>query len=190
MTSTTANFNQRMGWKRRGFSLVELMAVMTIGSILLAATMSSYLFIARSSVNVASYARMDAQARRGLELFSRDVRMAYDVANFSPTSLTLKVPTATGVGFVTYRLQTSDRTFYRVVGTTRTPLIRNIDTFTFRRFKLPTEAEFSDLEADNDIETKQIQLELRALDIRATKANSSNAVISARFIMRNKIVGD
>ena len=63
-------------------------------------------------------------------------------------------------------------------------LIKGIQSFTLKRYTLQQTA------ASNDLETKQLQLELRSVRTGPAKAFASNNVISARFIMRNKPVSN
>jgi prepilin-type N-terminal cleavage/methylation domain-containing protein len=199
MTTTTARFNpfgesragrMRPDSRRSGFTLVEILISSVLGSIVMAGVLSTFLFIGRSAVSVSNYGEMEAEARRGLEMFSQDVRMARDLTNFSATSVTLTVPTSTGVHFVIYSYNAGTKTFFRRAGATATaaaaatpvPIIRHVEVFSLKRYNLQQQL------ASNNLETKQLQLELRAVRRDFTKAINTNTVLSARFIMRNKRV--
>jgi hypothetical protein len=158
---------------------------MAISSMGLGAVMSSVIFISRSCLSMTDYADMDQQARRALEVFGRDVRMARDLSNFSSTGVTLDVVTGSGSESVTYSYRAADQTFYRNYGTaSQMALISNITTFALKRYTL------QQTPADNDLTTKQLQLELRSVHAGAARTQASNNVISARFIMRNKAVSN
>ena len=77
---------------RRGFTLVEVMVAGTLGSMVLAGVLSSFLMLTRSSQRLYYYNGMEAESRRTLEEFAQDVRMASDSTYNSATSVTLTVP--------------------------------------------------------------------------------------------------
>jgi hypothetical protein len=152
---------------------------------IMTAVFSSLIFISRSCVATSDYADMDRQARTGLDVFAREARMASGVANFTATSVRLTVPTGAGSYNVDYAYVAGDRTFYRAYGTSdQSALITGVDTFVLRRFTL------LQAEATNDLETKQLQIELRAVRSGGARAFASNNVISARYILRNKAVSE
>jgi hypothetical protein len=59
-----------------------------------------------------------------------------------------------------------------------------VEALTLRRFNLLHNA------ASNDLETKQIQLDARTVRSGGGKFRATNNVISARFIMRNKVASN
>jgi prepilin-type N-terminal cleavage/methylation domain-containing protein len=172
---------------RAGFSVVELMIAMTISSMALAAVLSTVTFVARSTVSTTDYADMDREARSGLEIFARDVRMAQGVLNFTANSVTLDVVRSSGTSAVPYTYVPSRKTFYRFYGTSaEQALITNIESFRLSRYSIALDVNGQPTEATQDIETKQIQLELRSVRSGPAKAFASNNVVSARYILRNK----
>src|SRR5689334_17859458 len=107
----------------RAFTLVEVMIGATLGSIVLAGVLSTFLMLARSGANAVAYTTMDTQSRRALEEFSQDIRMASAVTWNSAYSITLTVPDnyAATSNQVTYTWDntanvnsTTYRCFYRV----------------------------------------------------------------------------
>lgn len=84
------------------FTLVELLIGMSLSMVVMAAVLSSYVFVARSytrtlGITSANQPNIEAQGRRTLELFAQDVRMASGFTG-TPTAatVTLSLPTATG----------------------------------------------------------------------------------------------
>lgn len=187
-----------------GFTLVEVMISAALSAFLLAAVLSSNLFIGRTAANLGNYITMESQARRGLETFAEDVRMAKGITwndtvhttnNSGGNSITLTIPGVTSSDpdtQVTYYYETSSaspyyKSFCRKTGAasstaTPTQLITNCTSFSFDRYKTGTLGA-----AANDLETKQLQLTLTASRTSTTVVTATNLVISARFIMRNKI---
>jgi len=105
-------------------------------------------------------------------------------------SITLTLPPVTSGGAdtqVTYYYDSTALSFCTKSGaatSTATPtvLITGVQTFGFDRYKIGTLGA-----ATNDLETKQIQLTLTATRTSITAVTASNMVLSARFIMRNKV---
>ncbi|HVT71828.1 MAG TPA: prepilin-type N-terminal cleavage/methylation domain-containing protein [Lacunisphaera sp.] len=175
--------------RRRGFTLVEIMIGAGLGAFLLAAVLSTFLFMGRSGANLRNYSDMEAQARTALELFAEDSRQASAITWNSSSSVTL---TVIGVA-VTYAYDSSAKTFSRTAsGSTRT-LITGITsgTFTFTAYNVNgtslSLASASDCTASS-ASTKQIQISLQAQRTNTTVVAATNTVLSARFILRNKVV--
>ena len=181
--------------RRRGFTLVELMAASGLSGVILMGVLSSFVLIGKNSYNAANYSMMEAESRRALEMFAQEARMASNITWNNAYSVTLTVVTASGTTQATYAYDsattgTTAKCFYRKTGTsssTATPLVlvRNVSEFAFRRYKIVNGTDFS---ATNDLETKQIQIALRTVRTGATTVNATNAVLSARVVLRNKQV--
>ena len=179
----------------QGFTLVEMMVGATIGSFVLAAILSTFLMLGRNGYNAANYSMMEAEARRALETFSEEARMASDLTWNSSTSVTLTVYASSGTYQVTYAYDSSSsgataQSFYRQLGApagagAKTILVRNVTEFAYRRYKVVNGVDYA---ATNDIETKQIQITLRSVRTGITTVATTNAVLSARVVLRNKAV--
>ena len=164
----------------------------TLASFLLLAVLTSFLFLGRTGVNMQSYTDMEIQARRAIETFAEDVRMAKDATWNSNTSLTLTVVTSSGATDTrTYTYNSTARTFTRTAGTTTRTLVTGIASFTFTAYKINTGtidlSDSSTLVTASKL-TKQVQISLRSVRSNQTVVDATNSVISARFILRNKRV--
>jgi prepilin-type N-terminal cleavage/methylation domain-containing protein len=192
---------------RPGFTLIELLVAASLSAILLTAVLSSFLFLARSGISLVHYNEMEAEARRGLQVFAEDVRSARDITwndadrGAGGHSITLTLPGLTSNAdevLVTYYYDASQagptaRSFCRKSGgrdSAAPPvvLVSHVTRFGLERYKAGIDAHrpASDKLAVNDLETKQLQLTLTASRERATVATSTHIVLSARFILRNK----
>ncbi len=179
----------------RGFTLVEVMIGSSISVVVLAGVLTAFLMMGRSGYNAANYSVMEAEARRALETFSSDARMANNITWNSANSITLRVVTGSTSQLVTYAYDTSTSgstslCFYRLAGPAsstaqRLVLVRNVTDFAFRRYKVINGVDYT---ANNDLETKQIQITLRSVRTGATTVAATNAVLSARVVLRNKAV--
>ena len=183
MTITTSSHGDPRGAPRRGFTLTELMIVMTLSVVLGGALISAFGFVMRGSFAIANYAEMTSDGRRGLEIFARDVRQARDLTAFTDTSLTLLLsPPGAAPYEVIYRYNPNTQFFEREEDGDVRVLMRDVqDDFRFSRFNILQE------ETDNNPETKQLHLRLSMVK-RVIARDTSEKVISARYIMRNKHV--
>ena len=184
-----------------GFTLAEVMIAATLSTFVLAGVLSAFLMVGRSGFLASSYSEMEAQTRRALEIFGDDVRKAVDVKWNTSQSVTLYVANATGGStVVTYAYDTDSKSatsacFYRVVGEAdssepRRVLVRNVASdFAFQRYKLEQPG-VTDNTAATNLETKQLQLTLRASRAGATTTTANQAALSARYILRNKPVSN
>jgi prepilin-type N-terminal cleavage/methylation domain-containing protein len=181
--------------RRRGFTLVELLLATTLSSIVMTGLMSSFVLVGKNGYNAANYSMMEAESRRALEIFTQEARMANNITWTSVNSVTLSVVDGASNYFVTYTYDSATtgntaRTFYRRLGTVGSTspaqvLVRAVSDFAFRRYKVVNGADFA---ATNDLETKQLQITLRTVRTGTTTVNATNAVLSARVVLRNKHV--
>jgi len=82
MRSTTPN---------RGFTLVELLVSMSIGSIVMLAVFSTYIFLGRNLTRLSYRSTLETQSRKILTTFATDIRNAKSITNPSTSTLTLKM---------------------------------------------------------------------------------------------------
>jgi len=195
MTTITPSpiLERRSARKSRGHTLVEVMIAATLAAFTLAGVLSSFLFLGRSGANIQNYSDMESQARKALELFAEDVRQASAITWTSNVSVTLAVNSQP----ITYTYSSTDKNFVRIhlVGTTPVSrvLISGItpNTFTFRAYTV-SGIELPLVSAANltaaGVNTKQLQISLEAMRANQTVVAATNTVLSARFILRNKIV--
>lgn len=163
-----------------------------LASFLLMAVLTSFLFLGRTGANMQSYIDMETQARRAIETFAQDVRMAKDATWNSQDSLTLTVVTSSGTTETrTYLYNSTAGTFTRTAGSDTRTLLTGISSFSFTAYKINTDTialNDSSTLATASMLTKQVQISLRAVRSNQTVVDATNSVISARFILRNKRV--
>lgn len=193
------------------FTLAEVMIAATLGTVVMAAVMSTFLLLGRSGANIANYSVMNAELRRGMEELAQDLRMASDIKWNSATSITLTVPDSTVVPTIpppvnpttvkfTYAWDSATsgataRCFYRKPGDAaasnpRTILVRNVATLSFARFNrvdATTPISPTVVTAANDKATKRIQVSMNVRTVTQTVKNATNLGVSASYILRNKI---
>lgn len=191
MITTTRSLirNRRSGRPSAGFTLVEVMVSCLLSALILAAVLSTFLFLVRSGTNIRNYSDMESQARRALEIFAEDVRQASAITWTTNVSVTLTVNAAN----ITYAYSSTDATFSRTDPVGKKNLITGVTsgTFKFRAYNIGgtelTLVSSADLTAAG-VNTKQLQISLESSRTNQTVVAATNAVLSARFILRNKIV--
>jgi Tfp pilus assembly protein PilW len=182
------------------FTLVEVMIAAALSTLVLAGVLSAFLTISRTSLNSSSYSEMEAETRRSLEIFSQDVRSATDIHWNSNQSITLTLPGPTSSNVVmSYAFDNVAQSatagcFYRVAGndptaSPRQVLARGVSELSFQRFKLERPGAASN-QATNDLETKQLQLTIRAGRQGHNTVAANQSALSACYIMRNKRVSN
>ena len=165
---------------------MEVMVGASLATVVLAAVLSSFLFLGRSGANIRNYNDMEGQARKALELFAEDTRQASNVFWSSSTSVTLTVNTIP----VVYTF--SGGSFTRTRNGSSTTLLTGVTTFSFLAYTITGAAitDFSTAAARTAANntTKQIQISLSAARTTQTVATATNIVLSARYVLRNKRV--
>ncbi len=189
MITTTPSPTRKPASRRRGFTLVEVMIAAALSTFLLTAIMSTFLFMGRSGVNLQNYTDMESQGRRALERFAEDVRQASAISYTTANHLTLTVNGAS----IQYKYDSGTKIFSRIAGGTTINLITKIvdGSFAFKAYNvLGTELSLSSAAALTaaGTNTKQLQISLQASRTDKTVAQATNLVLSARYILRNKIV--
>ena len=178
----------------RAFTLVEMLIAATISGFLLVGVLGTFLMIGRDGYNAANYSIMESESRRAHETFSQEARMASNITWNSANSVTLTDAAASSYRVTyAYNSSTSGATaqcFYRLPGEPSSTadkliLVRNVRDFAFRRYKVVNGTDYT---AANDLETKQIQITLRSVRTGITTVATTNAVLSARVVLRNKAV--
>lgn len=178
--------------RRRGFTLVEVMVAAGLAGFVLLGVLSTFLFLGRSGANLRNYNDMENEARKALELFAEDTRQASSVYWSSTTSLTLTVNGRA----ITYAYNSGPRTFTRAVpvagGSSTTILVTGVTDFSFLAYTITGAAitDFSTAAARTTANrtTKQVQLSLSAARTATTVTGSTNIVLSARYVLRNRRV--
>jgi hypothetical protein len=165
----------------------------TLTTFVLAGVLSAFVFMSRTTLRSSGYSEMDAEVRRGLDRFAQDTRNATDLRWQSAQSLTLTVNGSP----VTYAYDSTPgsatyQAFYRAAGDAatapRTILVRGVGSdFAFRRYKL-SQTGVTDNAAQNDSETKLLQVTLRASRTNVSSTGATQSAVSARYLLRNKRV--
>lgn len=179
MTTTTAP--SKPAAKKLGFSLTEVMVATSVGSIIIAAALSSLVFIAKSSVGTINYNEMNSMARMAAQTFGSDMRMVKEVTNCSPTSISARLPNYD----VTYTYDAGQGTLTRTVNGQSRVLLRDAVTFDLQFYKMSSKPEGE--VTSSPLEVKKVQL-VAHMRRKALSLEQNDHIISSRFVLRNKAV--
>lgn len=169
----------------RGFTLVELLVGFGISAFILAGIISTFLYLGRSGVSLGQYNDMESQARTTYQLFGEDCRMATDADWTDVDTLNLVVDSQT----VTYRFDPDTGEFTRTEAGQTLVIASEISAFSFKAFDINTQAlDIAAAPTAAGDPAKMIQVDLDLSRQEVTTTRSSQRLISARFVLRNKKV--
>lgn len=197
MTTSTPRVDppaRRHAAARRAFTLTEVLIGASLSAFILAGIFSTFLLLGRTGLNASAYAEMNSRLRVAIERFDHDVRLASGVRWQDERNLTLVFPDGRGpdvaYAFVPVAAPSAPGRFVRqAAGAPAETLVDNIaPDFSFRRYRLPA-GYGADAPAVNNLETRQLELRLRALRPGAAAPSASQMALSARCALRNNNTG-
>jgi len=170
----------------RGFSLVELMVATAISAIVVATMLSAFIFFAKTSLKMSNYYDMSQASRTFLFYFSRDIREAEAIEWKSNTEFAL-----TSKGSKTNYAYDSlmDTVSRQVAGEAPLNVASELEDLEFRAFSISGDS----LRLNGDLqtasqETKAVQVLGGFRRITSTTVETTTPLISARYMLRNKVV--
>ncbi|HKB56722.1 MAG TPA: prepilin-type N-terminal cleavage/methylation domain-containing protein [Lacunisphaera sp.] len=179
-----------------GFTLVEVLVSMSLAAAVLAAVLSSFVFLGRNLARLANNQTLEAKGREALTYLRRDFALAEAVkTGTTPTasSVTLVLP----AGEVTYTFDSAAGSLRRQSASGANPdflLLKNdrcaCTTFAFDYYTTTGGAPTSQLNASANVPygIKQIQVRF-VLETPGTQAAATRVTyeaVSSRFLLRNK----
>jgi prepilin-type N-terminal cleavage/methylation domain-containing protein len=202
-SATSTTFRYRSSGFRAGFTLVEMMVSLTVGSILIAMVMSAVVVQCRMSAAVGNYEVASRQGRIAMKQFECDIRQAKnllatpDHANgYDPTRVNMEIVTgvaADGTAIrstVAYYYNAATRTLYREqpAGSNRRTLINDLSDCRFSYFGRND----NQLPSTGNPSPSPMELRRVLLSAVVTKSNLSQAnrdrMVSASVVMRKPLL--
>lgn len=180
-TGVARHARARVSRTARGFTLVEVMVASGLALVLLAAVMSTFLFLVRGGLRMAFYRDMEAQSRLVMQQFGADARQATHVVWNNANSLTLTVEGAT----VTYAYDSSAHTLLRQdAGRPARVVASGVTAFTFKAYDYNSSAlSLGAPTAQTNAATKIVQLDLD-MSRSGSRISATNQIISTRYMLR------
>ncbi len=188
MTTITGSFKvppaRRPGRSRlSAYTLAEVLIASTIALVVVVIVTGAMLFISQWYLGLGNYLQMNQQSRIALEWIGRDLRMSSAVNNNTENEITLTIPGGDGSNrSVRYWWDTEGNRLMRAEGADQRVMLNSVRDIQFTFFNA------LGIESDRPPDIKMIQLNAE-LQRRVRATTNTNYVISARFTMRNKIIG-
>jgi hypothetical protein len=192
MTSFLYKHRKRSS-RTAAFTLIEVMVSGTLGLILVAGVITTFLMIGRSSVRIINYSMMEKETRVAFEQLGIDARMASDITSKWTgnliTGFILTIPSTDGAKKyeVTYYYENS--TLFVVRGTSPEPivttaLVTNISSLTFNRFDASGALIPTSNASDSGV--KHIQASVSTVRSGMGVVAATQVIRSTAFTIRNK----
>ncbi len=167
----------------RAYTLAEVLIASTIALVVVVIVTGAMLFISQWYLGLGNYLQMNQQSRIALEWIGRDLRMSSAVTNNTENAITLTIPAGDGSNrIVRYWWDTERNRLMRAEGGNDRVMLNSVRDIQFTFFNA------LGIESDRPPDIKMIQLNAE-LQRRVRATTNTNYVISARFTMRNKIIG-
>jgi len=197
----------------KGFTLVELLVGATLSAAVMAAVLSSYVYLAKHFARLTNQQTLETQSRRTLGYFTRDVQVAAGIdttQTLSATRCSLTVPTTTGTNTITYYYNNSasdtsvtingtnvtmianslTRCVYNGSTVTAQTLVRNITSSGLNFYYYDASGNIYTVYTDYLPGIKQMMLQFSTQ--MGTSGNGTQTIVypvaSSRLIVRNKAV--
>jgi prepilin-type N-terminal cleavage/methylation domain-containing protein len=178
------------GWTRKrarqtGFTLVEVLTALAIGTFVVAGVMTSYIFAVKGFRGLSNYNEIQADGRRAQDWFARDLWAGMAIASCTSNQLVVVLPTTISAdGQVTASNQVThlyqDGSWYRIDGNTgqSTLLAENVAQLKFSLYDAAGNV------ASQANRAVSVQVEAR-LEKSVQGKNQTADFLSARLRMRN-----
>ena len=179
------NGRNRQRVRQTGFTLVEVLFALAIGTFIIAGVMTSYIFAVKGFRELSNYNEMQADGRRAQDWFARDLWAGMAIASCTSNQLIVVLPTTiSSDGHVTASNQVThlyqDGSWYRIDGNTgqSTLLAENVARLTFSLYDTAGNVTAQASRAVS------VQLDAR-LEKSVRGKNQTAGFLSARLRMRN-----
>jgi len=186
----------RKSTSKAGFTLVELLIAASLGAILMASVLSTYLYVGRNLARLASYQTLETESRKTLSYLSKDFALAQSVkSGTTPTgySVTLVLPS----GEVVYSYDSTTKGLRRQATFGTSPdltFLKNAScectTFSFRYFTTtdgaPTNQVAPTANVPYSIKQIQVRFVVESPGSWSAQTRTRFETASARVLFRNR----
>lgn len=166
----------------RGWTLVEMIVALAAGSIILAAILSTALFVSKSFIAMGNYTDLDRESRHALDTMSRDIRNAAGMSAYATNSITLT--NQDGSQF-TYAWSSNTTLLTRVSSGTTTVLLTNCNILNFHIYQRNPANNFTFTVATNVAQAKLVDVSWRCSRNILGAIINSESVQTAKIVIRN-----
>lgn len=170
--------------RRRGFTLMEMLFTMAIGSFILTGIITTYVFSVRGFRALSNYNELQSSGRRSMDWFARDIRASIAVSTYLTNKVVVLIPSAVNSNGVVTATNTVTHTLLNGAWRRTTAaggnkmLSTNVTTLAFSIYDqagtVTTQA------------TQAVSIQVDAILTKSVKNKTqSSEFLSARFRMRN-----
>lgn len=169
---------------RSGFTLVEFLITLAVGSIIFLAVAVLGIYAGRSFAGLANYTDLDARSRNALDRLTRDVRQVNRLTGSTATSLTFE--DADGAA-LQYSYAPNARTLTRTKGGVQEILLTECDELTFAIYQRnPIGGTYDQFPTGSTATTKLINVNWKcSRRILGTRMNTES-VQTAKIVIRKQ----
>lgn len=185
---------------RRGFTLVEMLVSSTLASMVMAAVLSSFVFLGRNLTRLANYHSLETKGREALAYLGRDLASAQSVkSGTTPTgsTVTLVLP----AGEVTYTYDSTNFKLRRQANFGASQdifLLKNDNSactaFAFDYYTMtggaPTSQITTSVNVPYSIKQIQVRFTVQTPGGASPVTRASYDAVSARYLVRNRQLPD
>ncbi len=170
--------------KRAGFTLVEFLITLAVGSLLFLAVAVLGLYAGRSFAGLANYTDLDVRSRNALDRLTRDVRQVNRLTASTSTSLTFEDADGSSLRWV---YSPGSRTLSRIKGSSTEVLLTGCDALSWAIFQRnPVGGTYNQFPTGSPATTKLINVTWTcSRKILGTAMNTEN-VQTAKIVIRKQ----
>lgn len=165
-----------------GWTLVEMIVALAAGSVILAAILSTALFVSKSFIAMGNYTDLDRESRHALDTMSRDIRNAAGMSAYATNSITLT--NRDGSQF-TYAYSSNTTLLTRVNSSGTTVLLTNCNILTFHIYQRNPTNNFQFTPATAVSQAKLVDVSWRCSRNILGAIINSESVQTAKIVIRN-----
>jgi len=165
-----------------GFTLMELMISVVLGTLVLAAAGSLSMFTARGFTAMGNYADLDGASRNALDRMSREIRQTRCLTSFSATNLTFQ---DWDTAVLSYTYDSSARTLTRTKNGISRVLLQQCDYLNFDISQRHPSNQFTFYPATNASLAKLIDLSWKCSRTLLGSKINTESVQTAKIVIRN-----
>lgn len=171
--------------RQGGFSFVEFMVSMGIGSMVLLIVAGLMFYTGRSVAAIANYVELDAASRNALDRMSKQIRQTHGLIEATESKLVFQDSDGTKLAFI-YDPISRELRSYRNDVADRKPLLTECDSLKFLIFQRnPVEGSYNQYPAAQAASAKLVQLRWTCSRSLLDKWNTES-VQSAKIVIRKQ----
>jgi prepilin-type N-terminal cleavage/methylation domain-containing protein len=187
-------------YNAKGFTMTELLIGSTLASMIMAAVLSSFVFLGRNLTRLANYHSLESKGREAATYLTRDLALAQGVkTGTTPTASTLTLAMPSGNVTYTYDATTSKLRRQSNYGAVQDIYLLHNDTsactaFTFDYYTMsggaPTSQVSPAVNVPYSIKQIQFRFTVETPGLLNSGTHATYDAVSARYVIRNRQAPD